>query len=65
MPTRTIRCTIEMELIEGDHFNGLLDKISDEEAIYCAESNFLDMIAVMEPDTLLDFVQTKIIEGVS
>lgn len=65
---RVVRCTIQMDLIEGHHFNPLDDEVSDEQAIQWAVFSFLDMIGIKEEDDnigIMDYVQTKIVEEVS
>lgn len=61
---RIIRCTIEMELIEGEHFNALLNDLTDAQAEDYAAANFLDMITTMEVEDVSEYIQTKIIEDI-
>lgn len=63
---RVIKCTIEMELIEGEHFNYPNYNLTDENAIKSASRSFLDMINNIDNSgDLEDYVQAKIIEDVS
>lgn len=66
MPERIVRCTIEMDMIEGEHFNPTFKDISDLEASGFAISNFLDVINSLDNmGDLREYVQTKIVESVS
>lgn len=56
---RVIRCTIEMDLIEGEHFNPFNHDISDELAISYAITSFLDNLNIENIDA---YIQTKIVD---
>lgn len=58
---RIVRCTIEMELVEFEHFNVFEDTLTDDEVIKYAEISFEEMIANGGLD-LSDWIQSKIIE---
>lgn len=64
---RIVRCTIEMELIKGEHFNISGMALDDQQAEYAASVSFVDTIQtlVREDDPMSEFTQTKIIEGKS
>lgn len=61
---RIVKCTIEMELIEGEHFNiAGTEPLPDDLAIDLAIGSFVDMINIIDNGgDLYDWVQAKIIE---
>ena len=68
---RTIRCTIEMNMIEGEHFNPQEKQISDKEATKRAVWAFVDLLRQAiegENDWTLDedsWVEAKIIKDIT
>lgn len=59
-PDRVIKCTIEMELIEGEHFNpDGMEQLTDEEAKEAAISSFRD---ILMNDDISGYIQTRIVE---
>jgi hypothetical protein len=68
---RVVQCTIEMNLVEGEHFNISNMNLSDEDCINAAVASFVDMIQQAvegENGWTLDqdsWVQAKIVEDVS
>lgn len=68
MATRIVKCTIEMELIEGAHFSTAIPdvgELSDEEVLREAAFRFGEIIATLDPEALEEYVQVELIEGVS
>lgn len=57
---RIVRCTIEMELVEFEHFNVIAEEMTDEQIIASAEATFEERIAIGELD-LFEWIQAKII----
>jgi hypothetical protein len=60
---RTVRCTIEMDLIEGEHFNAVGYRYIDEDVATVAKRSFIDTIhGMLVEDELTEYVQCKVIE---
>lgn len=57
-PGRIIRVSIEMDLIEGEHFNLDKEDISDVVARQRAEDSMINMISVWDPT---DWIQSRIL----
>lgn len=64
-PARIVKCVIEMEYFEGEHFNIKGLEINDERARTMAALSFLADVRNMSDDDLFQYVQTRIIEEVS
>ena len=64
---RIIRCTIELDLVEGTHFNPNNKEISDEDALNSANRSFCDIVRDIADYWvhLYEYIQTKIVEDVS
>ena len=62
---RVVRCTIEMDLVEGEHFNPTDTPSTDEETTYMAVSSFVDTLRqIIEDENPTDhrvWVQAKIV----
>jgi len=64
--SRVVRCTIEMELMEGIDFNFLKQNLSDKSCELEAREKFFSLIAdEIELGDIFEFVQTKIVEEAS
>lgn len=59
---RTVRCYIEMDLVETHHFNHLEKDLTDDEAIEEAIDSFLDTLMTLHNTAdLEDYVQGRLI----
>ncbi len=61
-PARLVKCVIEMEYFEGEHFNIKGLEINDERARTMAALSFLADVRSMSDDDLFEYVQTRIVE---
>ena len=59
---RIVVVRMEMELIDGAHFNHNDLYLTDEEATELAVRSFIDVIRQIPDDQLGDYIQTKVIE---
>jgi hypothetical protein len=61
--SRVVEVTLQMELYEGTHFNGLEDDFTDVQAINDAIFRFKEIIATLDDDGELDdYIQAKIVD---
>lgn len=60
---QAVLCTIGMILIEFDHFNGIEDKLSEEEIREEAIFRFKEiLLSDWDDDVLDDYIQTQFVE---
>lgn len=62
--SRVVTVTVELDFVEGEHFNLPKEDISDEQAIMQVESRFYDIIHEIGYD-LFDYMQSKVGETAS
>lgn len=63
--TRTIRCSITMDLIEGEHFNFENQSLTDFTARSLAEAHFEGMVEkYCEEGEIGEWIESKIIEPI-
>ena len=76
MRGKIVRCTIEMDLVEGDHFNSIgfdedpIEYATDEQAHKWAKNTFIEYLSDAMTNRygdndIADWIQTKIVEEVS
>lgn len=61
-PARLVKCVIEMEYWEGEHFNVRGLELSDETARTMAARSFISDVQSMSVEDLTQYVQTRIVE---
>lgn len=57
---RVVRCWVELDMVEGEHFNISNMNLSDEDVQIAAKTSFIDTIQNL--DDLDDYIMTKIVE---